>query len=325
MKKLFSLILAMALTLSMSTAVFAETVNYTATEATTFEQITKTYSSENNVAVSETLSFTSTANTANPDGGAANLSVADLVVSSLTPGKLSVTIPSLSVAGKYEWTIKETPGSAAGVIYSADEIHVSVLVEYNNTDHKLQIASANSYITKENGKKADTFTNTFKSGSFTVAKNVEGNMANENDKFEIKVTLTAPEGKTINTPISVGGTTVAASDWKDGVYTKTLTISKADGKVTFSDIPTGVVVTVNEDTAADKMNGYSYTSTKIGTTDFTSLTIADDTNADIVVTNTNSTSVDTGINMDSVPYIILLAVVFVGLVGFVVKRRSSRY
>lgn len=325
MKKLFSLILAMALTLSMSTAVFAETVNYTATEETTFKQITKTYSSENSVVVSETLSFTSTANTTNPDGGAANLSVADLAVSSLAPGEILVTIPSLSVAGKYEWTIKETQGSAAGVSYSTDEIHVSVLVEYNNADHKLQIASANSYIKKENGKKADTFTNTFKSGSFTVAKNVEGNMANENDEFDIKVTLTAPEGKTINTPISVGGTTVAASDWKDGVYTTTLTISEADGKVTFSAIPTGVVVTVNEDQATDKMHGYSYTSTKIGTTDFTSLTIADDTNADIVVTNTNSTSVDTGINMDSVPYIILLAVVFVGLVGFVVKRRSSRY
>lgn len=338
MKKFLSIILAMALMLSMSTIAFADEEvvpeewkgTYTATEATTFKQIYKTYTSENNVIVNETLSFTSTANTSNPDGGSSNLTVADLKVDSLTPGTIEVTIPSLSVAGTYEWTITETPGNTAGVTYSTNEICVTALVEYNNTDHKLQIANYSSYIKKIDGTKTDTFTNTFKSGSFTVAKDVEGNMANENDEFEIAVTLTSTQP--IGTNITVAGTTVTPDEWTkttndDGASTYTYTYkadySEIGGATTFSDIPTGVVVTVSE-TETD-MQGYTYDSTKMNGTDFTSLTIADDTNAAIVVKNTKSTSIETGINLDSIPYIVLLVIACAGLVGFVVKRRARRY
>lgn len=338
MKKLFSLILAMALTLSMSTAVFAEEVvpekwdgKYTATTATEFNEIVKTYTSENSVVVNETLSFTSTASTSNPDKGTANLTVADLAVSSLNPGTLTVTIPSLSVAGTYEWTIKENAGSTAGVTYSTDEVHVIVLVEYDNNTHALKIANKSSYIKTENGEKAKTFNNTFNSGSFTVAKDVDGNMANENDEFEISVTLTSAQP--IGTNVTLAGTAVTPSQWSevkgdDGVvtgytYTSTLNYSEAAGAKTFSDIPVGVTVTVNE-TETD-MKGYTYDSTTIEGDKFTSLTVENTTNAAIVVKNTKSTTITTGINMDSVPYILLLAVVCVGLVGFVVKRRTSRY
>ena len=111
MKKFLSMMLALVLVLSMSTIAFAaegESTwdgSYTATAETTFNEIVKTYTSENNVVVNETLSFTSTAQTTNPDGGTANLTVADLNVSSLNPGTLAVTIPSLNKAGIYEWTI----------------------------------------------------------------------------------------------------------------------------------------------------------------------------------------------------------------------------
>lgn len=330
MKKILALILALTLVLSMGAVAFADEEpwdgTYTATDKTTFNEIVKTYTSENNVIVNETLSFTSTAQTTNPDGGLANLTVADLEVSSLNPGTLAVTIPSLSVAGVYEWTIKETAGNTAGVTYSTAEVHVIVLVEYDNDNYALKIASTTSYIKKENGEKAKTFENTFKSGSFTVAKNVEGNMANENDEFEIAVTLTS--SKPIGTNVELAGTTVTPSQWTKNddnstwTYTSTLNYSEKDGAKTFSNIPVGVTVTVSENQAVEKMGGYTYDSTKVGEDDFTSLTVADNTDADIVVTNTKAQEIDTGISTDSLPYIMLLGVVaLIGVVMFI-KRRA---
>lgn len=328
MKKILATILALTLVLSMSAVAFAEEDKwdgtYTATDATTFNEIVKTYTSENNVIVNETLSFTSTAQTTNPDGGSVNLNVDDLEVSSLNPGTLAVTIPSLSKAGIYEWTIKETAGNTAGVTYSTAEVHVIVLVEYDNTNHALMIANTTSYIKLENGEKAKTFDNTFKSGSFTVAKNVEGNMANENDEFEIIVTLTST--KPIGTNVTLAGTTVTPEQWTNNegsyTYTSTLNYSEISGAKTFSDIPVGVTVTVSENTDNAKMGGYTYTSTKVGDSDFTNLTVADDTAANIVVTNTKTQTIDTGISTDSLPYVMLLGVVaLVGVVMFI-KRRA---
>ena len=333
MKKILSLALALVLVLSMSTVAFAaegESTwdgNYTATAETTFNEIVKTYTSENNMVVNETLSFTSTAQTTNPDGGTANLTVADLEVSSLTPGTLAVTIPSLSMAGTYEWTIKETAGNTAGVAYSTAEVHVIVLVEYDNTNHALKIANTTSYIKLENGEKAKTFDNTFKSGSFTVAKNVEGNMANENDEFEITVTLTST--KPIGTNVTLAGTTVTPEQWTNNedsyTYTSTLNYSEIGGAKTFSDIPDGVTVSVVENTAADKMNGYTFDNTNDNKENKFSMNVADaDNNKAVVVKNTKGEEIATGITLDSMPYILMLAVVFMGLFVFFSKKRMMR-
>lgn len=323
MKKLISLALALVLILSLSTVAFAAEVTYAPSDATSFSTILKSYNSENNVQVSEILNFTSAPDEDNPTN--TNLTVDPLTVSNgLSDLPITVHIPSYSQVGVYKYTISEGAGNTAGVAYTDSTIRVVVMVEYDNTNNKLVIGNVNSYILADNGVKTNEFENEFKSGSFSVAKQVTGNMANRNDEFDITVTLTAPQGKVIRTPIQVAGTAVTADQWTNGVYTTTLTLSHADGATTFSDIPVGVTVTVSEDTTAEKMNGYTYASTKIGESDFTSLTIADDTNSAIVVTNDKTVGVDTGISMDAMPYVLLLSVACVGLFLFISKKRMMR-
>lgn len=342
MKKLISILLALVFVLSMATVTFAETQEwdgeYAATDPDTFT-IKKVYEAENGVSVAETLNLVSTPATGNPDT-TRNLTFGSLAVSGAS-SNITVNVPSYEKAGEYNYTITETAGNTAGVGYATNvSIKVKVLVAYDNVNHKLVIgnttAGDNSGITyiivEEDGAdgekvKLDTFKNTFNCGSFTVAKNVDGNMANENDEFEIKVTLTS--AKTIGTTVTLAGTEVDPTQWKvddNGIWTYTHTgeYREKDGAKTFSNIPVGVVVTVAETQTADKMNGYTYTSTKIGDTDFTSLTVANDTDAAIVVTNTKTATVETGIVLDSMPYFVMLAVACAGMFLLVSKKRMMR-
>lgn len=354
MKKILPILFIMILTLGISTAgvAFAEGVTYAPTAETTFKEVVKTYTSENDVVVKETLSFTSTANTGNPDKGAANLTVGNVEVDSShvlletdfseninksdLVGKkgtvIPVTIPSLDKAGTYEWTIQENKGNTAGVTYNTEaEVHIIVLVGYDNDSNPnaLKIENIDSYIKLENGQKARTLNNEFKSGTFTVAKKVMGNMANKNDKFEITVTLTSD--KKIGTDVTLAGTTIKPENWTEGkddndkaiwTCTSKLNYSEAGGAKTFSDIPVGVTVTVEENTAEDEMNGYTYEDTKIDGKDSTKLTVADNKDAAIVVTNSKGSSIATGISLDSLPYIGTLTAACVGLFLFVSRKRT---
>ena len=339
MKKLISLVLALMFVFSMATVAMADDTwngSYTASTATSFT-IYKDYTSEETFAPAETLTFTVNAATTNPDTTSITVPNVTITGAVLNDIEITVNVPSFTKAGIYEYTIKENAGTAAGATYDTGKtIYVQILVEYDNVNHKLVIGNPTNdtsgivyFIKKDStGAKVDTFANTFKTNDFTVAKDVTGNMANETDTFEIVVTLTAPEGKTICTPITIGGVEVAASAWTNGVYSKTLSLSENDGATTFANIPAGVTVSVAESTSADKMKGYTLTGYSVNganaatTASFT--VNGDATSADsVVVINDNTTTVSTGITLDSLPFVLILAVCAGAVVLFVIKRRNS--
>lgn len=339
MKKLISLVLALMFVFSMATVAMATedapwNGTYAASDATSFK-IYKDYTSEETFAPAEELTFDVKAAETNPDTTAITVPNVTIAGSQLEDIEITVNVPSYTKAGIYEYTIKENAGTAAGATYDTDKtIYVQILVEYDNANHKLVIGNTEKdgivYFIKQDstGNKVDTFANTFKTNDFTVAKDVTGNMANENEKFEIVVTLTAPEGKTICTPITIGGVEVAANEWTNGVYTKTLNLSENDGATTFANIPAGVTVSVAETSGETNMKGYKLTGYSVNggdAADSASFTVdGDAANADsVVVINNKTAEVNTGITLDSLPFVLILAVCAGAAVLFVVKRRTS--
>lgn len=326
MKKLISMLLALVMTVSLATVAFAAEGeagawdgNYDATSPFTFN-VNKTYTSTENFVPLETLSFTVKSDENNPND--AMITVEDLVVTDLN-NVITVKAPSFTEAGVYEYTIQEKQGNTAGVTsYDDSTIHIVILVEYDNQNHCLKINNVNSYIKKVNGTKTDTFENEFKTNDFTVAKDVTGNMASETDEFQIQVRLYTD--KAVLTDIQVAGETVQPGAWQNGTYETTLNISKNDGPITFADIPYGVTVTVSENNDETVMNGYTFVKYTVNGTDAqnVSFVIGEEENA-VVVLNEKTAEVDTGITLDSVPFLLILAVCIGGAVLFVIKKRHT--
>ena len=336
MKKLFALLLTLALVLSFGiTAMAAEPVM--TSKATTYEALIKTYNvvggNDATLYPAETLTFTSTPAVGNPDP--TNLTVNDLEVTGNTKQKLVINVPAYSKVGVYHYTITENAGNTQGVTYTTDAVNVSVLVEYDYTDEdgdgyglKATIGVTNAAGEGEGELKHDTFTNTYSLGSLTVSKEVAGNLASQSQEFAIDVTFTSD--KPVLSTITCGdGQTITSANWTqaESVYTAKVTVKLIHGQdVTFNNIPAGVTYTVVEQAkheAADP-NGSNpetgYTVTYEGETG----TIAENVTAAAKVINTKGTTVNTGVVLDSLPYVLLIAVAVVGVVIFTVRKRRNR-
>lgn len=347
--------LALLIVLSMATVAFADeevdgngqqpnppastAVEYAPTpEGITFN-IKKTY----NQAVSENLEFIVEGDDSNPDTPLLTVGTNNTVAVNAVSNDIIVTVPSYSKAGVYKYEIKEKEGKTAGVSYTDAAIYVVVYVGYNNdvTPKALTILNTTSFIKKpDQGEKVNTFNNTFKFGSFEVTKDVSGTMANENEIFQVKVTLTSD--KKIGTSIDVGGTSIDSKQWlynqstnKWTYTTDALNISESGTPVTISNVPVGVSVTnVVEQGLTDNKtsNGYTfdgvYTRTIVNgqnnDTEFSEFSVVENEKKTIVVKNTNNATVDTGIALDSMPYFVMLSVACVGMFLLLTKKRANR-
>ena len=336
MKKVLAGLLAATMVMSMSVTAWAEELNMTSPEGSCDAYI-KAYTLEGTtdktLYPAETLNFTSTPAENNPD--TTNLVIAPLQVVGNSDQKLAITIPSYTKAGIYKYTIAETAGETQGVSYTNGTIEVSVLVEYDydDADNDGYGLKATVGVTSSGGSKSGTFTNTYKLGSLKVSKEVSGNMASKTQKFDIDVTFTSDQE--VLSEISYGGDkTIAINNWTKGedsdVWTVTKTISIAHGEdVTFSNIPEEVTYSVAEQdkhfaldaTGSDPATGYSVKYTDADE----NKTIAVNETDEVTVTNTKGTNVDTGIILDSAPYILLLAFAAMGVFAVVSKKREEEF
>ena len=251
--------------------------------------------------------------------------------------KVTVTVPdatSYDSVGYYYYQFKETTGNTAGVTY--DTAVKAFCVAVVNGETGLKIDSVRFYVGTDVNTKTDNVTNEYSAGTLAITKKVTGNMGDKTKEFTVNVTFKAPENKEIKAPINIATTgdittnrntaTIAA-----GNNTASATITVKDGTtVTFTNIPKGVTYTVVETPAEGYTASYTATANNV-TIDTTGLTgiITDGTNADsmaqtVTITNNKGITIDTGIFVSNLPYLLALAgIAAAALLFFAGKKRHS--
>ena len=335
MKKILSLALALVLVLSMSTVAFAaedEKTTYTDMSTVT---LTKEYKLTNagTTSPAEEFKFTKLTCTGVTDAAdgvtAANAPVPTIASVSYDAGEaggenakkdITITLPAYTSVGIYTYTFTETDGGTAGVTYY-DKTMTLVVTVIQGENGRLRVAGVHceSPVAEAGKGKTSQFTNTYSAGSLSVKKNVTGIMGDQQKEFTVKVTFTAPEGDTVREAITYVDDTKTKTIVAGWTGSKEAEITLKHGEtVTFTNIPYGVTYTVVEnDYTADGYDDASY--------DFDDDNKKIDTASEnVTITNNKGGKIDTGITMDSMPYILLLAVACMGLFVFFSKKRMMR-
>ena len=242
------------------------------------------------------------------------LTISDAAYAAGTNGVKDLIITPASAfpnVGIYTYKVTETAGDTAGVTYDAREMELKATVYYD-----AQGALAVEYAFRPDGEnKGEDIVNEYSAGSLTVGKTVTGNFGDKNREFNIDVTFTAPAGKTVRSDITYGDSTISPSEWVNGTVTRTVSLSSGE-QVRFDNVPYGVTYTVAEQDYSGESYTASYDNAAAG-----SIAAA---GVSTTVTNSKITAVDTGVILNSAPYILLLAGVGAAAAAFLLlkKRRE---
>lgn len=348
MKKLLSLTLALIMVLSLSVAVFADTTYKDVTSVsigvrfdapngiagTPQETFNYTISKGAAIGAGGTMVYVEKSSLANEPDSVPPLPVLAYSVS-LTPGSegsFTISLPTYTSVGIYYYTVTQTEGNTAGVKYDTRKMIVKVTV-IQQEENKVRVAFATASLANDDGKpgtdvKTATFENTYSAGSLSVQKLVGGTLGDREKEFDVTVTFTAPIGEIVNSTISYKPTVdgdsqdITSADLADGTHSVTITLSHED-TITFTNIPYGVKYTVAENEYADYIATYQIgdgaaPENKVENVELNSAT------PKVTITNTRDAAVDTGIVLDSLPYVLLIAVAVVGVVIFTSRKRSRR-
>lgn len=323
MKKLLSLALAliMVLTLSVAVAAAAHTdmetitisVTYNATNEGTTSPAEEFVFAIANTSVTDAASGVTKENMPTPAAGSVTYAAGEAGNAGTMTKNVTITLPEYTSVGIYTYTITPTLGTNAGVTYWAKPIKLVVTVIEQNG--KTRVAAVHTEDEQE--QKSDDITYTYSAGSLSVTKNVAGNLGDRSKEFNVTVTFTAPEASVVNSTISyiVDGETktIAPAAWKENTASVQIALHHGE-TVTFTNIPYGVTYHVAEDSYEAEDYETSYNK-QDGT-----IEAASDA---VTITNNKENQVDTGIVLDSLPYILLIAVALVGVVAFTAKKRTT--
>ena len=349
MKKLLSLALALIMVLTLSVAVFADTTHQDDPSVSIGVSFAAT--NGNAGTPQETFNYTISKGAAIGAEGAMvyveESSLADVAESvplpkvtaysvPLTPGRegsFTISLPIYTSVGIYYYTVTQTEGNTAGVKYDTRKMIVKVTV-IQQGENKVRVAFATASLADTNpvngvtDVKTATFVNTYSAGSLSVEKLVAGTLGDRDKDFEVRVTFNAVGGKNIESTISYSATAggqpvyITPEQLDDGTESVTITLSHED-TITFDNIPYGVTYSVAETEYPEyvdtyQIDGVGAPGNKVENVEFKSAT------PKVTITNTRDAAVDTGIVLDSLPYVLLIAVAVVGVVIFTARKRSHR-
>jgi len=309
----FAMVVFMALGLLSITASADDTSTVTITKTLTARGLENTTFS---FTVAE-VGYTGSSMSAQPD-------IDDFTITvnkdSLT-GTYTINLPTYTSVGVYTYLIEETTDDKiAGLTYTDAVLYLVVTVTDDGSGNLIRTAAVHQD-SISGTKNITAFTNTYNDGDLAVKKLVTGNMGDKTKAFSVTVTFEKDSDTTVNSTISYTvGTdtyTIAPSDWGTGnTVTATFNITNVM-TVTFTNIPYNVSYAVKE---AD----YSeYTTTYSGDGDNNGEGVLDSYSETVTITNNYEKGIDTGVILDSLPYILILAVVLIGVVYLVLRRRTS--
>lgn len=336
-KKLLALLLAI-LMVAMSAVAMAED-QYSGNDLSNgFLTINKTYKNNPSVIPAERIEFSVSIPTVSQPSNDTGTKYPTVTVeakpaeATQIANAIKVSLPTdMDRAGVFTYTITETAGKTAGVTYNPNNasMQLVVLVGFDTNGayeiKYVKVADKSNLSTKID---AFTFENEFKDGSFTLTKEIKGDLANTTSVFPVKVTLTSAkpvlnsiaistENGSSNSVYANPTSAVALTgDDTDGYTSETTVYVTNNTEITFANIPVGVKVAIEE--TETTIDGVAYTASYNGYVE-TAMTTAGLT---AKITNTANATVDTGVRTDTMPYILLMAFVAILAVAFVAKKRS---
>ncbi len=256
-------------------------------------------------------------------------------------GEIKVALPdpaAFPAAGVYSYTgIVEQSGTTAGVTYSTEEIEIRLTVSNaiteSNPDGDMVYLAKTVRITKGEGEQAQTYKvgtdddafieNVYSAGELDLTKTVAGNLGDTSKYFGFTITLTGEEGKTYQ-PIAVNKAELSYDG--DPANPATITVGTAatiyirhGETIKLTNIPYDVTYTVVEDGAATSgKNSEGYETEYTFSDPANKIDSEKDT---VTVTNTKDETVDTGIVLDTLPFVMIAVAAAAAVVLMSLKKR----
>lgn len=240
--------------------------------------------------------------------------------------------------GIYRYVITETATSQDGITNDTNttrtlDVHVAYA---EGSETELEVTSYALHPSDDSSKKADGFTNTYATHNLTLEKQVTGNQGDRNKYFKFTVSITnAVKGTVYNVDLTNADSNPNVNDGTtnsnqlvatDGTVTATYYL-KNDQSITIKGLTGGTHYAITEESYSS--DGYTTANTVDGTAslqgDTTGEKTMDDSFHEVVFTNHKEGIVPTGILIETGPYILMGAVVVIGLVALLATgRRRSR-
>lgn len=223
--------------------------------------------------------------------------------------------------GQYYFTLSEVKGSNPNVDYSKDtyQVRVDVVWATNEDGSPSKTTEIDGMYVFKDGNKAEsvTFTNgsTASDDPLTISKKVAGTAANTDDSFTFKITLGSGVEGTYN--VVKNGDSIATLS-ADNNYSVDITL-KHDENVTIPGLPVGVEYTVSE-TETNYTETYSINNASAVEGLTAKGTIADTGNT-VAFTNEKGFMPQTGITMNTLPFVGVGVAAAAGAVTLVISRK----
>lgn len=337
-KKFMAGMLAATLALGMNTAVFADSEKSSEISPSLAKKFTLTNSGTTSPAV--TFSFSAPVCVSVTDSAITDPADAPKVtVGSITYSEgeapnseksVSLKVPAYGSVGVYKYMFKEVDSDILGITCFEENIYLTVTVTYNEGGNLVADAKVYTGIEGEGdeAEKVDNLVNTYSAGSLSVSKKVTGNMGDKKKDFNVHVTFKNPTDRKIDSTISYktanGDECVITPEMlKEGTYTADIVLSDQD-TVIFTNIPYGVTYEVKEDDYTGDKDGYDVADITVTDGGEGEKGVIDSVSETVVVTNNKEKDVDTGINLDSMPYLMMMGVACAGMFTFFTKKRMAR-